>query len=443
MPGYMFNKYSGYIDVFPRILRVGCENREITIHARHAHVRKVLDSVQEIRVFRVDAPVAGFRGWIADTPPSPFRRLDNGDIAVSLVTPDEGEYVLYAGQKQADGSFTEIATFSVYALRDDLQRLLPLKGDFHIHSNCSDGQENPEYVAATCRRHGFDFMALTDHRKYEPSLAAIKAMEDFGCDMLCCSGEEVHLPDNPVHIINFGAKASVNMLAYSDEANYRAEVAKYEKGVPERYDALTRFQVAASEWAFDRIRDAGGIATFCHPFWRPWHHTYIGEDVIDLLLEHNRFDAMEVIGGYYRPDTECNMLAVSRWQEEQAKGKVIPVVGVSDSHGSDIDLAGWYYTIVFAEDIDFESIAKAIRANRCVAVHDIPETFPIVVGPFRLTKLVYFLLREFYPEHHELCRIEGDIMRRALAGEEPGAKEEMARRHGTVRSFMNSCIETC
>ena len=437
----MSNKYSNYINVMPRLLRACGECREITIHARQAHVRKVLDSVEDIRVFSVYGPVAGYGGWIANAPSSSFRRLENGDIAVSVVTPEEGEYAICAGRKLEDGSFSEIATFAVYALRDDLQRLIPLKGDFHMHSNCSDGLENPEYVAAACRRHGMDFMALTDHRRYAPSLIAMKAMKEFGCDMLCCPGEEVHLPDNPVHIINFGGSASVNELASGDEEKYRAEVAEYQKNIPESYDSFTRFQVAASEWAFDRIRESGGVSMFCHPFWRPRHHNYIGEDVIDLLLEHNRFDVLEAIGGFCRNDTEHNLLAMLRWQEEQAKGKVIPVAGVSDSHGSDGDLAGWYYTIVFAKQLAFESIAEAIRSNNCVAVHDIPGTYPLVVGPFRLTRLAYFLLREFYPEHDELCRIEGEIMRRGLAGEEPDVHEGMMHRHGSVSRFMERCRE--
>ncbi len=437
----MSNNYSNFISVFPRLLRVSGESREITIHCRQEHARKVLGTVQEIRVFSVFGPVSGYGGWITNTPPSPFRRLDNGDIAVSIATPDEGEYAICTGRKLEDGSFSEILTFSVYALHDDLLRLVPLKGDFHMHSNCSDGLESPEYVAATSRKNGMDFMALTDHRRYEPSLIAIKAMRDFGCDMLCCPGEEVHLQDNPVHIINFGGKSSVNALAYDDEAKYRAEVAEYQKGIPEKYDPPTRFQVAASEWAFDRIREAGGVAMFCHPFWRPRHHNYIGEDVIDLLLEHNRYDVLEVIGGYSRKNTEENMLAVARWQEEIAKGKAIPVAGVSDSHNCDGELAGWYYTIVFAKELGFESIAEAIRTNSCVAVHDIPGTYPLVVGPFRLTRLAYFLLREFYPEHNELCRIEGEIMRRAIAGEEPDVHGDMAGRHGAVGRFMAKCRE--
>ena len=434
----MANQYSRYLAVTPNILRAGTDKKEITIHIRQTHVRKVLDAIQEIRAFRVDDPVAGYGRWITDTPPAPFRRRDNGDLVVTLETPFEGEYALCAGTAEADGTFKEIVHFSVYALRGDLFELIPYKGDFHMHSNGSDGLETPAYVAAIARRSGFDFMALTDHGRYAPSLVAQKAMADFGCDMLTCPGEEVHLPDNPVHIINFGGKSSVNELAYGDEAKYRAEVAEYQKTVPENFDPLTRFQVAASEWAFDHIRETGGIATFCHPFWCPQHHNYIGEDVIDLLLEHNKFDALEVIGGFSLRQVESNMLSISRWQEELAKGRTIPAVGISDSHSDDNNR---YYTVVFAKELSFDAIAAAIRANRCAAVHYIPGTYPVVAGPFRLTKFIFFLLREVFPAHDELCRIEGDIMLRALAGEEPDAKEELARRHGAVRRYMESCRE--
>ena len=437
----MANQYSEYLEVLPRVLRAGTGEKEITLHIRQRHAKKVLDAVGELRVFRVDGPVAGYGRWFTDTPPTPFERRENGEIVFRMETPDEGEYAICAGKSEADGKFTEVAAFAVYALRDDLFRLMPYKGDFHMHSNCSDGQETPAYVAATCRKLGFDFMALTDHRQYAPSLEAQKAMADFGCDMLVAPGEEVHLPDNPTHIINFGGKWSVNELADRDEAAYRAGVAEYEKSVPEHFDPLTRFQVAASEWTFDRIREAGGISMFCHPFWRPRHHNYVGGDVIDLLLDRNRFDVLEVIGGFYRRDVESNMLSVSRWQEECAKGKVIPAAGISDSHGCDGDLSGWYYTVVFAEELTFDALAAAIRANRCAAVHSIPGTYPVIAGPFRLTKFLFFLLREVFPRHDELCRIEGEIMRRALAGEEPDAKKELAARHGAVARCMARCRE--
>ncbi len=435
----MENQYCPYLTVIPTVFCTGKQEQEVRISAKkyHRHAQSRLDNTARIKFFRVDSPVKGWRTWIDDAPAADFIREENGDLMFNVTVPYEGEYVIYLESQKEDGTFAQEQVLCIYALKEDLYKLMPYKGDFHMHSNCSDGKETPEYVAATCRKNGFDFMALTDHRQYAPSLTAKQAMADYGCDMLVCPGEEVHLPDNPVHIVHFGGKYSINDLAYNDEAKYRAEVAEYMKKIPESYDEATRFQVAASEWTFDRIREAGGIAMFCHPFWRPLYHNYIGEDVNELLLEHNKFDVLEVVGGFYRHQTECNMLSISRWQEERAKGKKIPVAGISDCHGCDGDLAGWFYTIVFADKLDFDSIAEAIRDERSVAVHWIPGEHPVVVGPFRLTKFVYFLIREFYPDHDALCNAEGEIMRRDIAGYgEPDAAAQIRSRSGAVRKFM-------
>ena len=388
----MANKYSSYVTVTPCVTPAAESPREIVFHATEVYAQKMFDSVGRVRIFPVDGPSikwrkwSAWRKWLEGIEPAKFRRMDNGDLAVAVVTPVEGEYAVCFDAPDASGSFAELAVFSIYALRDDLYKLTPYKGDFHMHSVASDGVHSPEYVAATCRKTGFDFMALTDHRLYVPSLVAQKAMAELGCDMLTTPGEEVHLADNGVHIINFGGKSSINQLAADDESAYFAAVEEYKKTVPEKYDEVTRFQVAASEWAFDRIRDAGGISMFCHPYWRPRHHTYVGEDTIDLLLERKCFDVLEVIGGFEVADIEDNYLAVAKWQEACAKGRTIPVAGVSDSHDCDTSLTGWYYTIVFAEELTFESVAAAIRDNRSVAVHCPPGNFPLAVGPFRLVK---------------------------------------------------------
>ena len=438
----MDNQFNHLISVMPRILCADPQKKTIVIHPRQQHVRKILDQVGQMRFFRVGgvSNEKNYMNWVQFSDRIEFARSEeSGDLTLSVETPVEGEYIIALGSENKDGVFEETAALSVYALRDDLFRLMPFKGDFHMHSTCSDGRETPEYVAAFNRKLGYDFMALTDHVEYEPSLIARKAMADFGCDMLVCPGEEVHLTKNFVHIINFGGRTSINKMARDDEEKYFAAVREYEKSVPENYDPSTRFQVAATEWVFDRIRESGGISMLCHPYWRPKHHNYICEDVIDLLLDHQKFDVLEVIGGFWTWQVESNMLSIARWQQEQARGKTIPVAGVSDAHGCSRGLAGWYYTVIFAEELSFDSLAAAIRDNRSVAVHWIPDTYPLVVGPFRLVKFVHFLLREFYPDHDELCRIEGEIMLRALAGEEKDPVAKIAERKGSVRRFMDQC----
>ena len=201
-------------------------------------------------------------------------------------------------------------------------------------------------------------------------------------------------------------------------------------------DPVNRFEVGASEWAFDRIREAGGISMFCHPYWQRQYHFYVDEAVIDCLLARKKFDVLEVFGGFRREDTEPNMLSLARWQEERAKGKVIPAAGVSDGHGCDNHVANWYYTIVFAPKLEFPALAEAIRSDRSVAVHFIPGEHPILAGNFRLVKFTYFLFREFYPRHDEICRLEGEIMRSYYSEGAIDAPEVIRSLSGSVSGFM-------
>mgnify|MGYP003319764264 FL=1 len=77
------------------------------------------------------------------------------------------------------------------------------------------------------RKIGLDFMALTDHRKNEPSLPAIRAYDGVPIDLRIYPGEEVHPPNNPVHMVNFAGSFSVNEL-FEDKEKYQAEVDQIE-----------------------------------------------------------------------------------------------------------------------------------------------------------------------------------------------------------------------
>jgi predicted metal-dependent phosphoesterase TrpH len=83
-------------------------------------------------------------------------------------------------------------SFSVYSVNDDLLSRVPYKGDMHIHTYYSDGIESPAYVASSCRKIGLDFVAITDHGKYFPSIEAIDTFKDLDLDFKIFPGEEVH-----------------------------------------------------------------------------------------------------------------------------------------------------------------------------------------------------------------------------------------------------------
>ena len=55
----------------------------------------------------------------------------------------------------------------------------------------------------------------------------------------------------------------------------------------------------------------------------------------DSIYSRKPFDAYELIGGFHLREAESNHLQVIYYQEERAKGKDMPIVGVSDAHGCD------------------------------------------------------------------------------------------------------------
>ena len=348
-----------------------------------------------------------------------------------LFTPAvEQEYVIILSVTR-NGETHRWEEFPIYAVDPDLFSCRPWKGDVHMHSSRSDGREEPVYVAAACRRIGLDFMALTDHRVYAPSLEAREAFLELDLDFTIFPGEEVHPPDNPVHIVNFGGRRSVNLLA-EDSSTYKAEVAALEDGLDVDLSKKERWIYASCVWAFNKIREGGGVGILCHPYWITGDAYNVSQALQEVLYREKPFDALEIIGGYYRHEMESNALAVTRWQEERAAGRRMPVVGVSDAHGCERgELFGWYYTILFSPTTEYVDLHQAILAEKSIAVEAVAGEFPRLYGPLRLVKYAYFLLREVIPAHDRLCVEEGRLMANYIVGEE-GAEERLRSLQGRI-----------
>lgn len=392
-----------YYDCSPRIVR-SRQQSTITIRPLFGHCEFRDTDALEVALVPT-CGVLGQTGWV-EYPRAPAE-VRGGSISVSLAFEQEQEYVLLL-ERVRDGQRALVAEFRLYAVDDDLFARRPLKGDLHLHTHYSDGRESPAFVAASCRKIGLDFMAITDHRQYAPSLEAIAAFADVETDLLICPGEEVHPPNNPVHIVNFGASKSINALFNTD--GYRNEVAEVarELTLPQGVD---RYSLASCIWCFRNIREAGGLGVFCHPYWLTGYRFDVPEYLTDAVFDSAPYDALELIGGYHLNEAESNMLQVARYQEERARGKRIPVVGSSDSHGCEqADLFGWYYTIVFAKANERAEIIGSIKDLYSVAVEALPGEHARAFGPFRLVRYAQFLMREVFPLHDELCFEEGGQM---------------------------------
>ncbi len=439
-----------YYDVTPKVFLAGGTST-LTIRPRFSHAAFPAADKIKVKLLPLDGVYAD--GTYADTPENQllveWRLTEDGELAVTGKFPWEQEYNLTveltdpgrADRVQWARVPYRKLRFNLYAVREDLYKLRPWKGDFHMHSDFSDGQESPEYVAARNRELGMDFIAVTDHHRYDPSMVAIDYWRDKPVDIKLYPGEEIHANGNLVHIINFGGSFSVNELILKDEERYYREVADYAAGLPPLAPGQDPFQVASSEWVFDRIRDGGGLSIFCHPYWQTEKYV-ISEAVTSAILERKKFDAFELIGGFYPEQWRSNNFQVARYMEEREKGNIFPVVGVSDAHGTDRDfernqLAGWYYTIVLAESAGLPAIHHAIRSNLSVAVEQVGSGIPRVYGDFRLVKYISYLLERYFPRHNELCKIEGKLMIELLGGNESAGAALKALR-GQTSVYMES-----
>lgn len=349
----------------------------------------------------------------------------------------------------------EIARLFIYALDRDMAGRYPYLGDFHMHTRRSDGSQAPAIVCANYRKAGYDFFAITDHHRYYPSLEAQRAYKDVPIDFTVVEGEEVHLPGNPIHIINFGGDYSINGLVktsaqYKEKGEdiseraiiknppktlsleeYTAEINALipELNIP---DYIDKFAYAACVWAYRHIRAGHGLGVFCHPYWITDVYQ-IAECFTDYMLDTMPCDAFEVVGGemYY----EQNGFQTAKYYEHRAKGQKIQIVGSSDSHNS-IPCPDAYVgqTIVFSKGNEKKAIIESVKNLYDVAV-DRMSAEPRLIGDFRFVKYGSFLLKNYFPLHDDLCYEEGSAMKAYVCGDETAA-EDLSRTHGRTERLL-------
>ena len=353
--------------------------------------------------------------------------VKDGHLELEASFPQEDCYLC---KMFVDGVQTD--ALEIYALDEDLFGKTPFKGDNHMHTWMSDGRESPMYMAAQSCRRGYDYCVITDHHKYEPSLLARDFFKDTGVDFLVVPGEEIHSPDNPVHIINLGGNASVNDWWRESDAEYRAAVKAELEQMPEPMVERDRYAAAASQVVFDKIRSVDGVSILCHPNWILANGFNESEDITDYLFDHKRFDALELIaGGAYEVGTQ---MQVSYYHDRET----MPILGSSDAHGCfGGRLEPGNFTIVFADALDVDSIKNAIRAGKTVAGNENK-----LYGDYRLVKYGYFLLRNYYPEHMKLRDGLGTWMMR-LASSMQGADSEIAKKLQSPRPSETFAARRC
>jgi hypothetical protein len=411
-----------YYDLFPTIVRAN-SRQIVTLRPHFDHARFAAGQNLTVTL----RPAEGYAGQTGISVDEPLAAAlaDDGALVIPCAFEREGEYILIIERPDLPP-----LSFRLYALDADLFNRKPYRGDLHMHSSRSDGKESPAYVAATCRKIGLDFMALTDHRQYKPSLEAIHAFDGVETDLRIFPGEEIHPPENRIHIVNFGGSFSINALFESPV--YRDEVQAIASTLRDLPPGMDPYPYASCMWVYEQIRRGGGLGIFCHPYWFSRLRYDSPRDLVDLVYARHPFDALELLGGFHPFEEESNQLQIMRYAEERAKGKRYPVVGVSDAHGCETgELFGWFWTLVFSPGLELPDLIGSIKDFYSVAVSTLPGQTPRAYGEFRLVRYAQFLLREVLPLHDELCVEEGRLLLAHAAGDE-NAAPAVARLKGRV-----------
>ena len=388
----------------------------------------------------------------------------DGVIRIKTVFGREGMYQIHMLYRENEGFLGELR---IYALGEDMKGLYPYRGDFHMHSCRSDGNEDPYTVAANYREKGYDFTIISDHERYYPSLQTrrkykIDENDDSPItDMTVMCGEEVHLPCNDIHYISCGSGFSINALLtpnrnqeyMGDDPRGRSlrgvcpptmtredfvEMIKKRAQSVDRPLESERLSYAVTEWIYEKVKEGGGLGIFVHPYWM-CSTMQISEDYVYYLYARRPFDAFEVLGGenYYQQ----NGFQTHFYYENRAKGFDWPIVGATDSHGStDRNRNSMICsTIVFAEANKTEQIKDAVRKGYSVAVDTISKEYRLV-GDFRLVKYASFLMENWYPLHDVLCAPQGTYMREYVRGN-PRAEDILLSLKGQLPAMQARFFE--
>jgi predicted metal-dependent phosphoesterase TrpH len=190
---------------------------------------------------------------------------------------------------------------------------MQIKADLHVHTTYSkDSFITPKDLVYFAKKRGLNAVAITDHNQLEGAMKIAKEI-----DFPIIPGMEISSSDG--HIV------ALNVSEF----------------IPRGFSAAETVEC---------IHRAGGVAIACHPY------VYFKGCLKEAVS--NKFDAIEVINARAFPFKRSVKKA-----EETAKKFNLPRVAGTDAHfGPQI---GYGYTVIEADDLSVEAVAKAIVKGDC------------------------------------------------------------------------------
>jgi hypothetical protein len=365
----------------------------------------------------------------------------------------EGEFAVGIYREGSTRQEDPLWSLSFYVAPPDVAGLRPYKGDLHMHTCLSDGVDAPSFLVAAARAVGLDFAAITDHRVYGGSLEGIAAARTHDLDIVMIPGEEINYCLGLGHIVSLNATCGVaeNFPMNSQSAG-KVELESYENmdGLIDQVYATVADRVKSMDLppgvdrrlygyyygVVERIREVGGTVVAAHPFWSSHGTMDMIRRTLDHVLSEQLVDAVEVFGGM---SIEENLLSLSYMQQPRIAATSISLVGSSDTHSASGGHLGSIWTLVFTEELSASSIMRAIHAGLTTPCIRLGNDTILATGSFALVEYTYFLLREFFPRHDEICRSLGTEYTKAL---ETGEGQDR-QRIGVLRTALDRLYADC
>ena len=197
------------------------------------------------------------------------------------------------------------------------------RGDLHLHTVHSDGERDPDELAAAARASGLDFIVSTEHNTNAAN-RVWPACRTGG--LLVVPGEEVTTRHGHWLAVGLSPRAWVD------------------------------WRYGPSDGVFPRFaaqdRDDGGLVVAAHP------SVPLPGSAWEFGFDH--VDALEVWNGRWNLDDE---LSLRIWQRLLRQDRRVVAVGGSDSHGEHQPV-GAPQTVVHADGLSTPAIVNGLRCGR-------------------------------------------------------------------------------
>ena len=189
-----------------------------------------------------------------------------------------------------------------------------LKGALHCHTTRSDGADDPADVIAYYHEHGFDFMALTDHRFYN-----YRNFSDVPMTIVPGMEMDRNLPGPGVHCHHI-----VCLGPAREDGNGFAQDQRFPSG---RYERPEQTQEM-----LDWLHGNNNLTIYCHPEWS-------GTPAREFEMLKGNF-AMEIWNSGCAIEDGLDTNA-AYWDELLVQGQRIYGVATDDGHKMSQHCNGW------------------------------------------------------------------------------------------------------